>query len=375
MRKHHARILWLFLALLLVTGCSQMEPPPTVAPPTTEPPQQVAAQATTEELPLEFQLRQTPGLDLEPLPLEPFVVTLDNCAGENPLTHDYQQSLTLATKYTLDTEVQELDLSAYRGAMETVVRQGYGLSDTRVRSVEDAITLQVPLRSRGQFSMRWDELWDENQLDVLRGGKVVGAVPVRVLASAQLVTVTSRIESCAPGSDAPASEAPTGETPATSDTPASGTSSQANVPLVVSDKTPDPDAPRAREPLPVPELTAGPGSDESMSLVRDYLKALAANQPREAYDFLHEQYQQRLAYEDFAEAYNQVVGIEVHSVESYQLDKYHEMVRVGMTIATDVRGNTVYTDYFGIYHIVTTRGKPPYQRTISSSSLQPLRND
>lgn len=370
MRKHHARILWLFLALLLISGCSQPEPPPTVAAPTADPPQQVAAEAATAELPLEFQLRQAPGLDLEPLPLEPFVVTLDNCAGETPLLHNYQQSLTLATKYILDTEVQELDLSAYRVAMETTVRQGYGLSDTRVRSVEAEVPLEVPPRSSGQFTLRWDELWDENQLDILQGGKVIGTVPVRVLASAQLLTATTRIEACAPGSDAPTSEAPAASAP-----PASETTSQANVPLVVGDSTPAPDEPRSKEPLPVPELTAGPGSDESIGLVRDYLEALAANKPRDAYAFLHEQYQQRLSYDDFARPYNHVVGIEVHSIESYQLDKQHEMARVSMTIATDVQGNTVYTDYVGVYQIVVTRGVPPYQRTISSSSLQPLRQN
>ena len=351
MNKRHTCILGLFLGLLLMAGCTQPKPAPVIT--SSAEASQVVANVSVQKAPLRFQLRQAPNKNLSATPREPFVVTLDNCQGDAALVNDSQQTLAITTKYELDTEVQTLDLSPYRAEMEASVRQAYGLSDIPVRNVADTLTLQIPSHSRAQFSIRWDELWDSNTLDVLQGEQVIASVPVRVLSSAKLVTVTSQIEACLSA--------------------ANGTPSTVGVPLVVGEeKTPAPDAPRAKETLIAPELTGEPGSDESMALVRDYLQALNTGDTRSAYDMLHKTYQERLKYQDFAQSYSRVVGIEIHTMETTKVDRYHEIVRVGMTIATEAQGQTTYTDYFGTYDIVVTRGKPPYQRTISNASLHPL---
>jgi len=123
------------------------------------------------------------------------------------------------------------------------------------------------------------------------------------------------------------------------------------------------------EPSATPDASlSGPGSEEAIALVRDYIQFLQARQWREAYNLLDESYQRRMSYESFARGYEGVSGIELYGIESTWIDEQRESVRALMVIRT-VAGSG---DWMGTYEVIRAPGKLPYERRISSASLRRL---
>jgi ketosteroid isomerase-like protein len=113
-----------------------------------------------------------------------------------------------------------------------------------------------------------------------------------------------------------------------------------------------------------------PGSDEAMAIVLDYLGALAKGDARGAYALLHESYQKRVPYADYVQGYGPIVGIEIHAIEARQLDGYRDLVHAGVTISTTVHGQTRADDWLATFEVLVTRGRPPYQRSITQVAME-----
>ncbi len=302
---------------------------------------------------VQFALRRPPGKDTYAIPRGPFLVSLDNCERDTTSTYEHRETLTLPTILELDLGDRQGELDAYRAAMEALIRREYGM-ERSTRSVQEAVTLEVTLNAHAQFTLRWDEIWEENHLDILRHEEVVESVPFKVLVSARLVVVTLREQGCGP----PIITAQARQGPPGGETPADTRGSA---------------APKARETPTIGGPSPEANHAQAIGLVREYLEALAAGDTAKAYTFFHQTYRSRLSYEDYVRGYEPVDGIEIQSVQATTLDKYRELVHVGLTIATASQGGTTYSDWQATYEVIITRGKPPYQRSISDSSLHPAR--
>jgi len=328
------------LALLLVlgmlaAGCARGKPASTTQP--------ASATQPTVEGESRFRLRTAPGIGHHTIPGSEFTIALENCAGDTPLQRLHRETLSLPTTITLDTADLAPDLAADRPAMMAVIRQEYELGGEASRVVADSVSLETQPATRAEFTLRWDEMWETNTLDILGKGQVVASVPVTVLVSARLV-IASTFQAPCPR------EAVTG--------------------------TEVIDLPIVSGPGGTPEETIPPpGSDESIALVGDYLKALGAGDTQKAYGLLHETYQTRLPYADYVKGYGATIGIEVHAIEAFQVDEYRDLVRAGITIATRKQGQATYADWWAIFEVLVTRGKPPYQRSITRVIMQRVQQD
>jgi len=58
-----------------------------------------------------------------------------------------------------------------------------------------------------------------------------------------------------------------------------------------------------------------------------------------------------------------------------QAEQYKDIVRAGLTIATRNQGKTSYADWWATFEVLVTRGKPPYQRSITQITMQRIQQD
>jgi len=333
----------LLLVSVLSAGCARVKP---VSSPRPGPTAQVTTNKSTPEASLRFQMHASPGQGNHILPGAELSVTLDNCEGSNPLSRLHQETLSLPSTFALDTSGPALSLGAQRSVIESIVRREYKIGDSSSRTIEGSVTLQAQAATKAQFTLRWDELWEKNTLDAIQDGQIIASIPLTVLISARLVVVSTRAEPC----------------PAQTIT----SSTEIDLPIVTGPQ----ETPSAEEATP-----PTPGSDEAIALVGEYLEALGKGDMKGAYNLLHESYQARLSYEDYVEGYGPLVGIEVHSIEAMQAEQYKDIVRAGITIATRNQGKTSYADWGATFEVLVTRGKPPYQRSITQITMQRIQQD
>ena len=123
-------------------------------------------------------------------------------------------------------------------------------------------------------------------------------------------------------------------------------------------------------PTPEEATPPTPGSDASIALVREYLEALGQGDLKEAYKLLHESYQAQVPYDDYVKGYSSLAGLELHVMEAIRADDYKDIVRAGITLITRKQGEMSRADWWATFEVLVTRGKPPYQRSITYITMQ-----
>lgn len=337
MNKYTLHVLLILVAILGLNACQRAKPSPVSVPDTVIP-----SQAPEEICDVEFSLNHAIGENTHLRPQAPFTVTIENCTGDEALTREHREMYTLPTDYFLDMEVMLPDLAAQRAAMEAFVEQRYGIEDTRQWQVERTVTLKVPPHTRAAFTLRWQEIWDRNTLDVSVDGQVIASIPLSGPLSAELESISSQQQPCAPEDE--------------------GVSEIVSVPKTATS-----------EPTPgIVTWTPGPGSEKSIALVRDYLYLLGEGEYERAYDLLHPVYRDAVSYERYVEAYRPLEDIELQAIESTTVGQYIEAVRVGMIMTTKENGEMIHSPWEGIFEVIIARGNPPYQRRISDVRMKKL---
>ena len=335
------------IALLTAGGCGEREATPS---PTSAPAAQTAfTQPTlTEAEGYTFRLHQAPGITTYTVARDESVVTLDNCSNDAPATRDHRETLALPTSYVLDITGLGVNLAPYRAVMEAMIRREYQIEGSASRPVESMVTLQAEPNTRTAFTLRWDEIWDQNAMDVLKGDVVVASAPFNVLTSAKLAIAAKDQAICgAPGPTL--------------------TSEPTVLPTAIAA------APEAQGTTAIGEgATIPAASPESLSLVQDYIAALNQRDFQGAYAMLHTVYQERLPYADYIQGYDSLVRLEAHGVEAMPISKYKDVVQVYLTLTTLQKGQEVSSEWLAVYEVMITRGKPPYQRSITDVSMRKL---
>jgi len=337
----------LLLVLLLLGGCTRAKP---------ERESLVLATRTMVYSPLrkvELRLRYPIGQNKGTEPLNPFTVVVDNCRGSEALTEDHEETCFLTMRCDLDLSKAPEEISPQESEMVDFVRRAYGFDSAQRSGVKGVIPLKAPPHTKVKYTLRWLEVWDQNVLELVSNREVKAAIPVKVLYDATLTVVKKEEEPCLRGTEP----------------------SRVNVPVVAGKRTAT---------LPAPTLTATesltvslpaiiiPGSDEAIALVRDYLQALQERDFKRAYALLHPAYQARVPFDRYVEGYAPVLDWEIRGIEATKVDKYRELVDVGLTLGIERQGKVVYTDWIATYEVVVTRGKPPYHRSIGSVRMRPL---
>jgi virulence-associated protein VapD len=340
---HRGRIvLALLLGMILITsGCARSKP---TSMPTPDAPAQTASAATVtpELIPAEvtYRLAEPVGANPEDVPGPTFTVVVENCAGSSPLERTHSESHALQANVMLDISGLEPSLAAQKAAMEQAVREAYGLASAE-QMVEDAVPVSAPPEAHVEFLMRWEETHDTNALEVVAGDRVVARIPVRVIQSAHLIPLSSANLPC----------------------PAD---SQVSVPVIVTEQSGPSEAPQDQATLPPP------GSDLAMALVQEYLEALGDSDLERAYGLLHEVYQARVPFESYQEGYATLQELEVHGIEVVQVSRYLERAEALVTLVMQMQGKKRYSDWLMTLDVSITRGKPPYQRSISAVKMQEI---
>lgn len=296
---------------------------------------------------LRFQLASTPGSATFIVDKPSFVLKVDNCTGSTVLTKDLRQVWTVRSAYTLDITGLGLDLNAHRATMEKLVQSAYGYAANRPVSISDRAALQVPPGSSAEFSLRWQEVWDQGSLQVIQGGRIIAQAPYKALMGANLVVLSSQTSACAP--------ARTGQ------------------PAAVATPSPTPQTPRAAGEMTVASDGEVPAaSPESIQIVQDYLGQLNAGNLQSGYSLLHAAYRARLSYEQFQQGYGTVESVEVLSLRAIKVDNYKDVVIATLRIGSHLQNQTVYANWSARFEVMVDRGKPPYQRTITACSMRPM---
>ncbi|MFH1086479.1 MAG: hypothetical protein V1772_12050 [Chloroflexota bacterium] len=340
----------LSMAMLLIVamvGCARHKPAPSAVAPTVE--QDAAAPAAqTPILELSkptFRLKQTAGPGAPALPGSPFTVMVDNCTGDAPLEREQREMYVLKPRYVMDTSVVCVPLGAQTvEAARRYVAETYGIAPDQERRIEGVVSLMAPARARVEYTLRWSELGENNYLEILDGEVLVASYPVSVVTSAALAIVSSAPGAC--GSAA-------GQT--------------VSVPLVV-EKSAAGAASAGEEETGFP----APGSDAALNLAKAYLDALDQRQLERAYEMLHDDYRAAVPWAAYQRGYAHLIHVQVHSIEVVQVGKHHEQAEALLTLETEIGGAKRYSDWRALYDVVVTRGKPPYQRSISDVRMQRL---
>jgi len=354
---------------------------------------------------LQFELRNPPGQDPERVEGEAFVVRQDNCASETPLEEAHREAAALGPSYELGAAEGIPDLAAHQGLIGELVLRRYQVGAQE--RAEGEVMLRTAGQRRSEFTLRWDETWDRNSVDIIREGRVIGSAPVRVRLAAQLVLVSAQEQPCAAtptgvagkahlpivGGQSVTTTTPTAMSeavvgalaeptltaiPTATETPAY-TPTRAAKPTRTTRPTRTPKPSATALPSATPTMTAEPtattdsalpkpGSEEAIAVVRDYIGYLKEGAWREAYDLLDATYQRRMSYESFVKGYETVTDIELYGLESTWVDEGRESVRAVMTIRTQFGTS----DWMGTYEVVKTPGKEPYERRIGGVTLNRL---
>ena len=337
MGKQTLYMLLILVAILGFVGCQRVKPTPISVPDT------VAPTATPEEMAtVRFALDHAVGEITELQTQEPFTVTVENCAGDEALTREHNETYVLPTDYVVDAEGMPSKVAEERAAMEAFIANRYDLKNVARQRVEQAVTLKILPQTRAVFRLQWQQVWDSNALTVSAGGETVATLPLSVPVSAELRVTSSQQQPCV--------------------THGEEMSETVSLPeIIVPERTPG-----------IGTWTPGPGSEKSIALVRHYLDLLAREEHAAAYDLLHPVYQDALPYKHYVAGYGPLEEIEVQAIESTSVGQYKEVVHVGMLVGTEKEGEFTYSHWEGVFEVVIARGKPPYQRRISDVEMQKL---
>ncbi|MBC7315546.1 MAG: hypothetical protein H5T70_03915, partial [Chloroflexi bacterium] len=261
---------------LIVGGCSRSaQKTPLTALPSSTQPSPVGTPA-----PLDFRLAQPIGTQTSLRAQTPFTVTFENCTTNVARTQTYTEALTLAPIYTLNPSDTPERLEAEAGVIAAAVRALYGLD--RERTTEEHLEIAAPPTARALYRFHWEEIWDENTLQVRQGEEVIGALGVSALIGARLVTETVTIESC-------------------------------------------------------PQQTGGgsglTGDAEAASaLVRAYLERLSRQDYEGAYALFAADYRRQVPFDRYLEGYEPVAEMAVSDVQTTHVEPAYAIVEAHLTI-------------------------------------------
>lgn len=357
MSKHRMLILLLLVLILGLGGCTRAKPSPAASSQLQPTLTEETGDSDTSAGHLEFRFKQPIGDSTHTVAGDEFKAVFESCCDYirvAPVSLEHQETHKVPETYVLDMSGLNIDLAPHRAALESFIRDSYGINDLGERSIEDTVILKERPHSIVTYTLRWDETWERNALDILRDGQVVASVPLEVFTLAKLVVVSSSQEPCKLEEET--------------------TPQSVSVPVVISaDRTAQAIGTTiSATPTFTAPPTALPGSDEAIALILDYLESIDRGDLRRAYNLLHETYRVQHPFESYVRGYEPVVGIEIRGIEATCLGEDEEKVEAGMTIAMTKQGETIYSDWWAIYEVISTPDKNPYQRSIRSVNMQRL---
>jgi len=293
---------FLIVIALALLGC--VAPPATVSP---TPSEQPRAPAPSLPPPLDFRLGHPIGKHSVTRARDPFTVTLSQCDGaQRPEQQVYVEALSLPQSFVIGDGQDGSPLDAEAAVMAAAVRRFYDLDQGTSRAVIGEIALEAPADAQAVYTLRWDEIWDQNELQALSGERLVATLPLAVLTSAQLVSESVSITHCPPlatGAPALSTAIPSG----------------------------------------VDE------SEAATALVQGYLERLNARDYQGAYALLAPEYQRLVPYDRYVEGYEPVSRLEVLTLSSETTSDGLVMVRARLALTLQRQGALVTSPWESIY--------------------------
>ncbi len=307
-----AAALGLLLGALLLAGCAQGPLPPTQPP--SRPPTRVETPA-----PLEFQLARPIGSQTSLQAQAPFTVTLENCAGGQPRTQTFTETLSLPLDGAVRLPSPPEGLQAEAGVIAAAARSLYGLD--RERTIEERLEAVAPPAGRAVYRAHWEEVWDENTLQVHRGEEIIETIPLSALIGARLVTEAVITETC----------------------PSRGTGG------------------------------AGLAGDAqtAAALVRAYLERLSQEDYEGAYTLLAADYRRRVPFDRYLEGYEPVAEIAVEDVQTTHVEPTYAVVEAHLTVGLRRQGQIVSAPWLATYYLVRQMGGDPWEWAIADVIMLP----
>lgn len=295
--RRRAVALCLLMGLsLILGGCSHNAPktPPTAPPPSTR-----SAPAVTPA-PLDFRLAQPIGTQTSIHAQTPFTVTFENCTSNIARTQPYTGVLTLPPDYTLSPSGLPEGLQAEAGVIAAAVRGLYGLDQER--TAKEYLEVAAPPAARALYRVHWEEIWDENALQVRRGEDVIETLGVSALIGARLVTETVTIEPC-------------------------------------------------------PQQTGGSSglagdAEAASALVSAYLERLSRQDYEGAYALLAADYRRKVPFDRYLEGYEPVAEMAVRDVQTTHVEPAYAIVEAHLTIGLRRQGQIVSSPWLATYYLV-----------------------
>jgi len=285
-------------------------------------------------------------------------ITHLDCGDSTTLEHEYKREKKLSANLLLDITGLGVDLTAQRATMHAIIREAYGIDSTTPRIVRDKLTLRTASNSRTTHRIRWNEIWDENVLVIHEGEKIVASAPFNILTGAELVVIASESVPCT--APVPTSSSNLIGIPKPVPTEQLGDAQQqeaSNTPVVSEGPTIE------------------PASTEAVDLVEEYIRSIDAQSWERAYALLHPTYQQRVPFKDYVSGYSPVLGLDIREMSSMRVSRYKEIVDVELLVAAMNQGEESESVWHTEYEVMITRGRPPYQRSITAVRMTEVSKD
>ncbi|MBC7255258.1 MAG: hypothetical protein H5T66_04030 [Chloroflexi bacterium] len=296
-QRRRALALCLLMGLsLILGGCSRGTPKtPLTALPSSTRPSPVGTPA-----PLDFRLAQPIGTQTSIQAQTPFTITFENCSSSVARTQPYTGVLTLPPDYMLTPSAPPEGVQAEAGVIAAAVRALYGLD--RERTAKEHLEIAAPPAARALYRVHWEEIWDDNTLQVRRGEDVIEALGVSALIGARLVTETVTIEPCPQQAEG-----------------GSG--------------------------------LAGDAEDAS-ALVSAYLERLGKQDYEGAYVLLAADYRRQVPFDRYLEGYEPVAEMAVSDVQTTHVEPAYAIVEAHLTIGLRRQGQIVSSPWLATYYLV-----------------------
>lgn len=284
--------------------------------------------------------------------------TIISDCKERRTSREYLCERALSDSLMLDITGLAYDLSSLDAEMEDAIFEAYGIDKSGPRIVRDSLTLATIPDCQTTYRIRWKETWDANALVIHDGERIVATAPFNILTGAKLEVANSESVSC--GKAQPTASALAAD---------------------IDDPVPPKQLAEAQEQTPsnTPVLAKGPtlesASPEALGLVREYVRSLGARQWEQAYELLHPVYRKRVPFDDYVSGYSPVMRIEIRDIAGLRETPYKEIVDAELLITTMHQDVEIESTWRAEYEVMITRGKPPYQRSITAVRMSAIRVD
>jgi hypothetical protein len=261
--------------------------------------------ASSQPPPLSFRLDHPVGKQIIARPRPPFTVSVSLCDAKQHPPQEYAEALPLPQTFVLGDGQDAARFAAEAAVMAAAVRGFYGFDRAESQLIEAEIALDAPPGTRATFTLRWDEIWDQNGLQVLSEGAVIATLPLTVLTSARLVSESVSLAACS---------APVGEAA----------------------------SPRIDD-------TSSWGETEATMLVQDYIRRLNERNLQGAYGLLAAEYQKLVSFDRYVEGYQPVSQIDVITMTCEATADGPSVVHAKLVLALERQGAIVSSPWEATY--------------------------